>query len=277
MAFFYGVRIMSSEPVKLLTIAGSDSGGAAGLQADLKTWTALAVYGMSVVTAVTAQNSVQVTGIQYLPVEFVLAQMEAVLSDYGAQAVKTGFLGRAELITAISHNLNNYKPFHLVVDPVLVNHLGQPMFAREVVQAYRSQLLSQADLITPNRHEAALLARLPEEEIRNFAGLKKAVDKLHLLGASNILITGLSEGDQMVDYWSDGTQLHHLSAPRIETENRHGSGDTLSAAVCAFLAKGDPMGDAIVNAQKFTAIAIQSAASWQLGHGHGPLSHLAGK
>ena len=270
-------QIMSSEPLKLLTIAGSDSGGAAGLQADLKTWTAIGVYGMSVVTAVTAQNSMKVAGIQYLSAEFIMAQLEAVLSDYGAQAVKTGFLGRAELITAISHNLNNYKPFHLVVDPVLVNHLGQPMFAREVVQAYRSQLLSQADLITPNRHEAALLARLPEEEIRNFAGLKKAVDKLHLLGASNILITGLSEGDQMVDYWSDGTQLHHLSAPRIETENRHGSGDTLSAAVCAFLAKGDPMGDAIVNAQKFTAIAIQSAASWQLGHGHGPLSHLAGK
>ena len=268
---------MSSEPVKLLTIAGSDSGGAAGLQADLKTWTALAVYGMSVVTAVTAQNSVQVAGIQYLSAKFVLAQLDTVLADYGAQAVKTGFIGRADLITAISQNLDNYKPFHLVVDPVLVNHLGQPMFTQEVVQAYRNQLLPQANLITPNRHEAALLARLPEEEIRNFAGLKKAVDKLHLLGASNILITGLSEGDQMVDYWSDGTQLHHLSAPRIETENRHGSGDTLSAAVCAFLAKGDPMGDAIVNAQKFTAIAIQSAASWQLGHGHGPLSHLAGK
>ena len=277
MAFFYGAQIMSSEPVKLLTIAGSDSGGAAGLQADLKTWTALAVYGMSVITAVTAQNSVQVTGIQYLPVEFVLAQLQAVLSDYGAQAVKTGFIGRAELITAISQILNDYKRFHLVVDPVLVNHMGQPMFTEEVVQAYRSQLLPQANLITPNRHEAALLARLPEEETRNFEGLKKAVDKLHLLGASNVLITGNSEGDQMVDYWSDGTQLHHLSVPRIETENRHGSGDTLSAAICAFLAKGESMGDAIVNGQQFTAKALRSAASWQLGHGHGPLSHLAGK
>jgi hydroxymethylpyrimidine/phosphomethylpyrimidine kinase len=274
MAFFYGARIMSSEPVKVLTIAGSDSGGAAGLQADLKTWTALAVYGMSVVTAVTAQNSVEVAGIQYLPVEFVLAQLEAVLSDYGAQAVKTGFIGQAELITAISDKLDNYKPFHLVVDPVLVNHLGQPMFTQEVVQAYRSQLLPQANLITPNRHEAALLAGMPEEEITNFEGLKKAVGKLHLLGAPNVLITGSIEGNQMVDYWSDGTQLHHLSILRIETENRHGSGDTLSAAICASLAKGDSMGDAILKAQQFTTMALRAAASWQLGQGHGPLSHL---
>ena len=277
MAFFYGARIMSSEPVKLLTIAGSDSGGAAGLQADLKTWTALGVYGMSVVTAVTAQNSVQVAGIQYLSVEFVLAQLEAVLSDYGAQAVKTGFIGRAELITSISHNLDNYEPSHLVVDPVLVDHLGQPMFSQEVVHAYRSQLLPQANLITPNRHEAALLAGLPEEEITNFKGLRKAVDKLHLLGAPNVLITGNSEGNQMVDYWSDGKQFHHLSVPKIETENRHGSGDTLSAAICAFLAKGDPMGDAIGKAQQFTTMALRSAASWQLGHGHGPLSHFTRK
>ena len=267
---------MSSEPVKVLTIAGSDSGGAAGLQADIKTWTALGVYGMSVVTAVTAQNSVRVAGIQYLSVEFVLAQLEAVLSDYGAQAVKTGFIGQADLITAISHNLDIYEPSHLVVDPVLVDHLGQPMFKQEVVHAYRSQLLPQANLITPNRHESALLAGMPEKEIKDFQGIKKAVDKLHLLGAPNVLITGYCEGDQMVDYWSDGTQLHHLSVPRIETENRHGSGDTLSAAICAFLAMGDPMGDAIVKAQQFTTIALRAAASWQLGQGHGPLSHLIG-
>ena len=277
MVFFYGARIMSSEPVKVLTIAGSDSGGAAGLQADLKTWTALGAYGMSVVTAVTAQNSVQVASIQYMSVEFVLAQLKAVLSDYGAQAIKTGFIGRAELITAISNNLGNYEPFRLVVDPVLVNHLGQPMFSQEVVHAYRSQLLPQANLITPNRHEAALWAGLPEEEITDFEGLRKAVDKLHLLGSPNVLITGSSEGDRMVDYWSDGTQLHHLSVPRIETKNRHGSGDTLSAAICAFLAKGDPMGDAIVKAQQFTTMALRAAASWQLGQGHGPLSHLTGK
>ena len=268
---------MSSEPIKVLTIAGSDSGGAAGLQADLKTWTALGVYGMSVVTAVTAQNSMRVVDIQYMSDELVLAQLEAVFSDYGTQAVKTGFLGRAGLIRALAHSLKSYEPMHLVVDPVLVNHLGQPMFKQDVVEAYRKYLLPQANLITPNRHEAALLVGLPAEEILAFADLTKVIEKLHSLGASHVLITGNCVGDQMVDYWSDGSGLNQLSVPRIDTENRHGSGDTLSAAICAFLAKGDAMGDAIIKAQQFTAKGIRSAASWKLGHGHGPLSHLTEK
>ena len=267
---------MSNEPVKLLTIAGSDSGGAAGLQADLKTWTAMGVYGMSVITAVTAQNSVQVAGIQTMSADFVTAQLDAVLSDYGAQAVKTGFIGQSDLISAIGQTLKKYEPSYLVVDPVLVDHLGQPMFTKKVVQTYRSALLPQAILITPNWPEAALLSGLSQEEGRTLASMKKAVEKLHLLGTPNVLISGISEGDQMIDYWSDGTQLHRLSIPRIETKNRHGSGDTLSAAICAFLAKGDTMGVAIVKAQQFTATALRSAATWQLGHGHGPLSHLIG-
>ncbi len=267
---------MSNEPVKLLTIAGSDSGGAAGLQADLKTWTALGVYGMSVITVVTAQNSVQVAGIQTMSADFVTAQLEAVLSDYGAQAVKTGFIGQSDLITAIAQTLKKYEPFYLVVDPVLVDHFGKPMFTQEVVQTYRSALLPQAILITPNWQEAALLAGMPQEVGRSLANVEKAVEKLHLLGTPNILISGIREDDQMVDYWSDGTRLHRLSIPLLETENRHGSGDTLSAAICAYLAKGDTMGDAIAKAQQFTASALRSAATWHLGHGHGPLSHLIG-
>ena len=268
---------MSGEPVKVLTIAGSDSGGAAGLQADLKTWTALGAYGMSVVTAVTAQNSVKVAGVQYLSVEFIMAQLEAVLTDYGAQAVKTGFMGQAGMIAAVSRRLKQFGPFHLVVDPVLVNHLGQPMFAEEVVQSYRRELLPSANLITPNRHEAALLAGLPEETLQRVAGLRKAAEKLHLLGTPHVLITCNREDDQMVDYWSDGKQFHRLPVPWIETENQHGSGDTLSAAICAFLARGDAVGEAIIQAQQFTARALNSATTWRLGHGHGPLSHLTGK
>jgi hydroxymethylpyrimidine/phosphomethylpyrimidine kinase len=267
-------QIMSNEPLKLLTIAGSDSGGAAGLQADLKTWTALGVYGMSVVTAVTAQNSVKVAGIQYLSGKFVTAQLEAVLSDYGAQAIKTGFLGQVEIIAAASRGLQRFKPSHLVVDPVLVNHLGQPMFAEEVVHSYRRQLLPLANLITPNRHEVALLAGLPEGALHTVAGLQKAAAKLHRLGAAHVLITGNREDDQMVDYWSDGAKFHRLPVPLIETENRHGSGDTLSAAICAFLARGNVVGEAIIQAQQFTARALKAAAAWRLGHGHGPLSHL---
>ncbi len=117
---------------------------------------------------------------------------------------------------------------------------------------------------------------MPQEVGRSLANVEKAVEKLHLLGTPNILISGIREDDQMVDYWSDGTRLHRLSIPLLETENRHGSGDTLSAAICAYLAKGDTMGDAIAKAQQFTASALRSATTWHLGHGHGPLSHLSG-
>ncbi len=265
---------MSSEPVKLLTIGGSDSGGAAGIQADLKTWTALGGYGMSAITAVTAQNSVLVSGIHYLPAEFVAAQIEAVLSDYGAQSVKTGFIGQPDLIKTIAHTLQRGEMPTLIVDPVLVNHLGQPMFSQDVVQAYRSELLPLANLVTPNWQEAALLADCAVGEMGDIVSIRKIVDRLHLLGARQVLITGIWEAEQMVDCWSDGTSLHSLPMPRIETENRHGSGDTLSAAICAFLARGEGMGEAIIQAQAFTANALRLAAKWKLGHGHGPLSHL---
>ena len=265
---------MSSEPVKVLTIAGSDSGGAAGLQADLKTWTVLGVYGMSVITAVTAQNSVRVSNIQYLSSDLVSAQVKSVLSDYGAQAVKTGFIGRVELIEVISEGLHTYKPIHLIVDPVLVNHQGQAMFNHDVVQAYCNRLLPLANLITPNWLEATLLSGLSAADLQQPDGLRTAVARLHDFGPTHVLITGMSDADQMIDYWSDGTQLVQLPTPHIETKNRHGSGDTLSAAVCAFLAKGKSMPSAIAGAQEFTAAALRAAASWQLGHGHGPLSHF---
>lgn len=265
---------MSDEPAKVVTIAGSDSGGAAGLQADLKTWTALGVYGMSVVTAVTAQNSVQVDEVQYMSPGFVSAQMKAVLSDYGASAIKTGFIGRAELVKVIAQGLKEFVPVHLVVDPVVVNHKGQPMFGQDVVQAYRDYLLPQADLVTPNWEEALLLAELPQEKRHSITALKRAADAFHTLGSKNVLISGILSADKIVDYWSDGQQLHTLTSPIIETENVHGSGDTLSAAICAFLANGDSMDDAIGHARQYTAKALQRAANWQLGKGHGPLSHF---
>ncbi len=265
---------MSGEPARLLTIGGSDSGGAAGIQADLKTWTALGVYGMSAITAVTAQNSVQVSAVHYLPAAFVAAQIDAVLSDYGAQAVKTGFIGEAGLIKTVARALDGFDLPYLIVDPVLVNHLGQPMFGQAVVQAYRSRLLPQADLLTPNWREAALLADLAVGDIGDRRSVRQIVDRLHLLGARKLLLTGIGEAEEMVDYWSDGTSLHRLAMPRIETENRHGSGDTLSAAICAFLARGEGMEEAIIKAQAYTANALRAAAQWKLGQGHGPLSHI---
>ncbi len=265
---------MVAEPAKLLTIAGSDSGGAAGLQADLKTWTALGVYGMSVITAVTAQNSVEVRSIQYMTAAFVLAQLEAVLQDYGAQAIKTGFIGKSDLIMTISQVLRRFKGFHLVVDPVLVNHRGAFMFNEEVVAAYRRFLLPQADLITPNWREATLLTGVPPDNGPKTIELEKIVAELHTLGVKQILITGQYRDKQVVDYWSDGDQLRAFSSPMIATANNHGSGDTLSAAISAFLAQGESMGQAIIKARKYTARALQKAIPWQLGKGHGPLAHF---
>ncbi len=253
---------------KVLSIAGSDSGGAAGLQADLRTWAALRVYGMSVVTAVTAQNSLSVTAVHPIPPDFVAQQLDAVLSDYGAAAVKTGFLGRAAVIETAAAKLRQYAPEFVVIDPVLVNHRGEAMFAPDVTQAYINRLFPLADLVTPNRCEAKLLTGLT---MKTIAEMETAVRRLHALGPRHVLLKGGRQGGQMVDVFYDGRTLTHLTAPHIETANTHGSGDTLSAAVCAFLAKGEEMGAAARHAHQFIQRAIGQGAAWQLGAGHGPV------
>jgi hydroxymethylpyrimidine/phosphomethylpyrimidine kinase len=260
-----------NEPVKVLTIAGSDSGGAAGLQADLRAWAVLGVYGMSVVTVVTAQNSLAVTAVHPLPPDFVAAQLDAVLSDYGTNAVKTGFLGRVDLIQTIAARLGQYRLANVVIDPVLVNHKGQAMFPPEVTQAYIDHLLPLADLLTPNRREAELLTGFP---VNSLAEMETAVTHLHTLGPQNILLKGGRDGDELVDLFFDGRSSIQFRSPTIDTPNTHGSGDTLSAAVCAYLAKGEGMETAVHHAHQFTQQAIQRAAHWQLGHGHGPVAPL---
>ena len=263
------------EPVKLLTIGGSDSGGAAGIQADLKTWTVLGGYGMSAITAVTAQNSQTVQDVTWMTPQFVQSQLEAVLSDYGATAVKTGFLGRAELIIAISAILQKYNPAHIVIDPVLVNHRGQTMFPDEVRQVYLAYLLPLAELITPNLVETAVL--LQTSSIDSYTKLRHAATRLHEIGAKNVLIKGFRDGDDLVDVLFDGQTFTDFRQPRLQTENTHGSGDTLSAAIAAFLAQGTPLVDAVAHAQQFTHRAILRAANWQLGGGHGPLALFSEK
>ena len=260
------------EPVKLLTIGGSDSGGAAGIQADLKTWTVLGGYGMSAITAVTAQNSQTVQDVTWMTPQFVQSQLEAVLSDYGATAVKTGFLGRAELISVISAVLQKYRPAHIVIDPVLVNHRGQTMFPDEVRQVYLAYLLPLAELITPNLVETAVL--LQTSSIDSYTKLRHAATRLHEIGAKNVLIKGFRDGADLVDVLFDGQTFTDFRQPRIDTANTHGSGDTLSAAICAFLAQGMAMKTAVAQAQQFTHRAIQRATHWQLGGGHGPLALL---
>lgn len=262
-----------TQPPAVLTIAGSDSGGAAGLQADLKTWTVLGVYGMSAVTAVTAQNSERVVAVEYLPPLFVAAQIDAVLSDYGAAAVKTGFLGRVDLIETVADRLAYWRgvarPF-IVVDPVLVNHRGEAMFSSEVAAVYRRNLFPLADLVTPNLPEAQLLNGRAALDPFDEPGM---AEYLSALGAAQVLLTGARQGEEIIDILWDGGALTLFRQAAVETVNLHGSGDTLSAAVCAYMAGGLPLHAAIEQAQAYTRAAIGRAAGWRLGAGHGPLGH----
>lgn len=264
--------LQMDEPVKLLSIGGSDSGGAAGVQADLKTWTVLGGYGMSVLTAVTAQNSLTVSDVAWMTPRFVQAQLEAVLSDYGATAVKTGFLGKAQLIIRVSALLQKHTPPNLVIDPVLVNHQGQTMFPDAVRQLYLFYLLPLADLLTPNLVEAAVL--LQTSSLDSYSRIRRAAQRLHQLGAKHVLVKGFRDGTEIVDVLFDGAKFTDFRQPFIVTPNTHGSGDTLSAAICAFLARGDGMETAVAQAQQFTHHAIQRAAGWRLGGGHGPIAQF---
>lgn len=258
------------EPAKVLTIAGSNSGGAAGLQADLKTFTALEVYGMSVVAAVTAQNSREVVAVQWLPADFVAAQLEAVLSDYSPAVVKTGFLGRVDIVETVASILGAYRPAHLIVDPVLVNHRGEAMFPPTVTQAYLERLLPMAELVTPNREEAALLSGRPVADVEEMIAAARAIQHL---GPAAALVKGGRLDEYVVDIFYDGWEVTQLMAPWVDSNNTHGSGDTLSAAICAYLAHGLSLAEAIGQAQSFTLEAIEKAAAWRLGRGHGPLCH----
>jgi len=282
-----------TQPLPVLTIAGSDSGGAAGLAADWKTFAALGAYGLGALTVVTAQNSREVRQVQFMSPEMVVAQMEAVLEDYGAAAIKTGFIGRTDTIRAIALCLSRWPEIPLVVDPVLVNHKGQAMFPPEVIEAYQQHLFPLATLITPNRHEAALLTGLPVTTRKEMVA---AAHRLYTFGPRHVLIKGLREGDAMVDGWWEGdtararargtpsssssssnSSFHWLEGKRVETTNTHGSGDTLSAAAAVFLAQGLEMGEALGRAHEFVRGAIVAAADWQLGMGHGPVNPFFAK
>lgn len=284
------MRRLFTQPQAVLTIAGSDSGGAAGLAADWKTFAALGAYGLGAITVVTAQNSQEVRQVQFVSPAMVVAQMEAVLEDYGAAAIKTGFIGNADTIRAIALCLSRWPEIPLVVDPVLVNHKGQAMFPPAVTEAYQQYLFPLATLITPNRHEAALLTGL---SVTTREEMVAAAIQLHTFGPQHILIKGLREGETMVDGWWQGDAagarargnpsssrssscFHWLEGGRVETTNTHGSGDVLSAAAAVFLGQGLEMGEALWRAHEFVRGAIVAAADWQLGSGHGPVNPLFG-
>jgi hydroxymethylpyrimidine/phosphomethylpyrimidine kinase len=256
-----------------LTIAGSDSSGGAGIQADLKTFAALGVYGASVITALTAQNTRGVSGIHQVPAEFVAAQIDAVFSDLAVDAVKIGMVAQLATIDAIAGGVERWSPRHVVLDPVMEATSGDRLLAADAVEALRTKLIPRAALITPNLPEAAALLDEPvaasEEEI------ERQGKRLLSLGCAAVLIKGgHGQGSESTDYLVTASGVIALSAPRVATQNTHGTGCSLSSAIAAGLAKGEDLETAVRNAKAWLSAAIAAADRFAVGHGHGPIHHF---
>jgi hydroxymethylpyrimidine/phosphomethylpyrimidine kinase len=260
-------------PPVALTIAGSDSGGGAGVQADLKTFAALGVFGTSAITALTAQNTAAVLGVLPIDTAFVVAQAEAVLEDLTVRAVKTGLLATPDTVEAVADLAEADRLANLVVDPVMVASSGDRLLDPAAEALYRDRLLPLAAVATPNLREAGVLLGTP---LRTLDERRDAARALGAAGAGVVVITGgdAQSGDEAVDVVWGVDHLTELSAPRVATRNTHGSGCTFAAAIAAGLARGESVRDALVAAKSFVHDAIERASCWQLGSGHGPLNHF---
>ncbi len=255
---------------RALTIAGSDSGGGAGIQADLKTFAAFGVYGASAVTAITAQNTLGVQAIHEVPAEVVAAQIDAVLSDIGADAVKTGMLSSTAIIEVVADRLRAYGVTRLVVDPVMVAKSGDRLLRDDAVAALRELLLPLAEVVTPNAGEAGVLAGM---EVVDGDSAREAARRIHALGPRLVIVKGGHlGGERSDDIAYDGAAFEVLSAPRIDTPHTHGTGCAFSAAITAELAAGCSPLEAARSARAFVQGAIEHAEP--IGAGHGPLNHL---
>ncbi|NLN07480.1 MAG: bifunctional hydroxymethylpyrimidine kinase/phosphomethylpyrimidine kinase [Firmicutes bacterium] len=256
---------------KALTIAGSDSGGGAGIQTDLKTFAALGVYGTSVITALTAQNTLGVHGIHAVPASFVAAQLEAVLSDIPVAAAKTGMLQDAEIIRTVATVLSARNFTQLVVDPVMVAESGDRLLREDAVDALRTELLPLALIVTPNLPETNVLVGHPVETV---AEMTEAAFEIHRLGPQCVLIKGGHlQGPETIDIFFDGKTIHRLSAKRLATNHTHGSGCTYAAAITAYLARGMEPLSAVRAAKQFITTAI--AHGIPIGGGYGPTNPMA--
>lgn len=256
-----------------LTIAGSDSSGGAGIQADLKTFGACGVYGASVITALTAQNTLGVEAIHPVPADFVTAQIDAVFSDLGVKVVKIGMVSQREVIAAIVAGLDRWKPSHVVVDPVMVATSGARLLETAAIDMVRSQLLPRAHIITPNLPEAAAL--LDEPVALTESEIETQGRRLLTLGCSAVLIKGgHADGPESIDYLVRHDGVIAFRAPRIDTKNTHGTGCSLSSAIAAGLAKGQDLEVAVRAAKAYVSAAIAAANRLQVGRGHGPIHHF---
>ncbi len=254
---------------KALTIAGSDSGGGAGIQADLKTFTAFRVFGMSVLTAITAQNSLGVQGVQNLPPEFVTRQLDSVLDDFGTDAAKCGMLSTSAIIRVVATKLREYKIENLVVDPVMVAKSGDPLLQPDARAVLIAELLPLALVVTPNLPEAAALAGIPVEDQES---MEEAARRIHRLGPPYVLVKGGHLKGAALDLLWDGRAFAVFTAPRIDSPNTHGTGCTYSAAIAAGLAKGLPLLEAVRSAKAYVTKAIREG--FTPGRGVGALRHF---
>jgi hydroxymethylpyrimidine/phosphomethylpyrimidine kinase len=254
-----------------LTVAGSDSGGGAGIQADLKTFHQFGVFGMSAITAITAQNTLGVAGVYPLPTEAIASQMEEVLRDIGADAMKTGMLFNAEIIEVVAEKIRAFQLSKVVVDPVMVAKGGAKLLLDEAIDAIKKHLLPLTLVVTPNLPEAECLTGLT---IKDVDRMKEAAKMIHAMGARHVVVKGGHlDSEEIVDLLYDGEAFHFFPHRRVDTKNTHGTGCTFSAALTAELAKGTELPKAVERAKKFIVEAIATAP--KLGNGHGPTNHWA--
>ena len=254
----------------VLSIAGSDPSGGAGVQADLKTASALGAYGMAVITALTAQNTRTVAGVHEAPADFVALQIDTIFADITPDAVKTGMLASAAIIEVVAAKAVEHSFRNLVVDTVMVAGSGDRLLRQDAVQAMRQKLVPLAHVLTPNLPEAEdLLGR----ELRNDDDIREAARELAAMGARNVVIKGgHREGDTVTDVLFDGEAFHDFSGPRIETTSTHGTGCTFASAIATFLARGEPVRDAVGHAKEYLTEALRRA--YPVGGGHGPVHHF---
>jgi len=273
------------DPPVAMTVAGSDSGAGAGIQADIKTMGALGVFGTTVITAVTAQSTVAVREVHHLPPALVESQMTTVLDDLPVRAVKTGLLGDPAIIEVVGRRAAAGDLPHLVVDPVMVASTGRIFLVKEGIDAYRRHLLPQALITTPNLWEAALLADRAPTGVEDVDAMVDMARRIHELGPTWVLVkgghlpgveshSGTKAPDQVADVLFDGTTVTVLTGGRVDTRNNHGTGCSLSAAIAASLARGTDVPTAVAVGKEFVLGALRGGSDWHLGQGHGPLDHL---
>ncbi|MBS4208713.1 bifunctional hydroxymethylpyrimidine kinase/phosphomethylpyrimidine kinase [Bacillus sp. FJAT-50079] len=255
-----------------LTIAGSDSGGGAGIQADLKSFQELDTFGTSALTAVTAQNTLGVYKVQPIDPDIVIAQIDAVLKDFNIGAIKTGMLFSAEIIEAVADTLSSHPSIPLIIDPVMIAKGGEDLLQQSAVDTLKKKLIPLATLITPNIPEAEALANM---EIQTETDIELAAKRMIELGADAVVIKGGHRNDHFAEdfFLSAAGENFYMRSPRINTKDTHGTGCTFSAAITAELAKGSRIQDAVVTAKQFIHAAIDDGLS--IGHGHGPTNHAA--